>query len=224
MTASGTPPGDDDGLEQEGIWEEPRHDAGPDASASSDGLASRLTSTTRTPGPAGLVYADVPNRIIALVVDGIVLTAIGFLLSLVFGGLVTEGGAIDGSGGGLQIGPFIIVAVLEAAISLGYFALGWKSFHGTPGMRMLGLRIGDESAGDELGWGQVLFRWLLLGVPWILAGFAVYVPDAIGLILALLGVAWMLLLLYTIAQSPSNQGLHDRVARTIVVRARRQTS
>ena len=193
MTVSGTPPGDGDGLEQEGIWEEPRPDAGPDPSASSAGLASRLTSTTRTPGPAGLVYADVPNRIIALIVDGLVLTAIGFLLSLVFGGLVVESGAIDGSGGGLQIGPFIIVAALQAAISLGYFAVGWKSFHGTPGMRMLGLRIGDESEGGELTWGQVLFRWLLLGVPWILAGFADYVPDTIGLIMALLGVALSLI-------------------------------
>ena len=54
--------------------------------------------------------------------------------------------------------------------------------------------------------------------------FAVYVPDAIGLILAAVGLAWMVLLLYTMAQSPSKQGLHDRIAHTIVVHARRRSS
>jgi hypothetical protein len=37
-------------------------------------------------------------------------------------------------------------------------------------------------------------------------------------------VAWLLLLLYTIAQSSTGQGLHDRYSRTIVVKARRATS
>ena len=44
----------------------------------------------------------------------------------------------------------------------------------------------------------------------------------IGLILGALGVAWMLLLLYTMAQSATKQGLHDRYAKTIVVKARRR--
>jgi uncharacterized RDD family membrane protein YckC len=224
MTPSGTSPDDDTGPEQEGIWEKPRPDADPAPTRAADGLASRLTSTSRTPGPAGLLYADVPNRVIALIVDGIALTVVGFVLSLMFGGLVAEGGAIDGSGDGLQVGPFLVVAVLQAVISLAYFGVGWKTFHGTPGMRMLGLRIGDELEGGEIGWRVAVFRWLLLGVPWILAGFAVIVPDAVGLVLSALGAAWLLLLLYTMAQSPSKQGLHDRVAHTIVVRARRRST
>jgi uncharacterized RDD family membrane protein YckC len=50
----------------------------------------------------------------------------------------------------------------------------------------------------------------------------VYVPNNIGLILGALGVAWMLLLLYTMAQSATKQGLHDRYAGTILVKARRR--
>lgn len=224
MTSSGTPHGDDSGLEQEGIWDKPSPVAAAPDPGPRDGIASRLTSTVRTPGPAGLLYADVPNRIIALVVDGVVLTAIGFVLSLLFGGLVAEGGAIDGSGGGLEVGPFLVVAMLQAVVSLAYFGVGWKRLRGTPGMRMLSLRVGDEGDGGEISWRQVVLRWLLLGLPWILTGFAVYVPDAVGLILAALGVAWMVLLLYTMAQSPSKQGLHDRVAHTIVVHARGRSS
>lgn len=224
MAPSSASPGDDTGPEQGGIWEEPRAAAGPTPTGGADGLTSRLTSTARTPGPAGFLYADVPNRIIALVVDGIVLTAIGFVLSLMFGGLVTEGGAIDGSGGGLQVGAFLAVAILQAIISFVYFGVGWRNLRGTPGMRMLGLRIGEELECARISWRQAALRWLLLGLPWILVGFAVIVPDAVGLILSAVGAAWMLLLLYTMAQSPSKQGLHDRVAHTIVVHARRHPS
>ena len=35
-------------------------------------------------------------------------------------------------------------------------------------------------------------------------------------------VVWMLAVLYTMAQSPTKQGLHDRYARTILVKARRR--
>ena len=92
MTPSGTPQGDEAGLEQEGIWEEPQSadassdpDAGgasrPASVAASRGLTRNITSTARTPGPAGLYYADVPNRIMALIIDVMVLSVSGFVTS-----------------------------------------------------------------------------------------------------------------------------------------------
>ena len=84
--------------------------------------------------------------------------------------------------------------------------LGW-----TPGMRLLGIRIGQESDGRLVSRRQGLVRWLLLGLPALLVSLAVYVPNAIGLILGALGAVWLLALLYTMAQSPSKQGLHDRI-------------
>ena len=92
----------------------------------------------------------------------------------------------------------------------------------TLGMSLLGLRIGDESDGQLISWRGSVIRWLLLGIPALLSSLAVYVPNTIGLILGALGVAWMLLLLYTMAQSATKQGLHDRYAKTIVVKARRR--
>jgi uncharacterized RDD family membrane protein YckC len=50
------------------------------------------------------------------------------------------------------------------------------------------------------------------------------VPSSVAVVLAGFGLAWLLLLLYTMAQSPIKQGLHDRWARTIVVRARRRAT
>lgn len=222
MTASGTPQGDDTGLEQEGIWDEPRPAADAQSSgAAADRLASRLTSTARTPGPGGLLYADVPNRILALILDVIALSVIGFALSWLLGGLVAEPGALDSAGGELDITAFVIVTILQLVVSFGYFAACWSQLGRTPGMQLLGLRIGDESDGHRISWRQAFIRWLLLGLPALLSSLVVYVPNVIGLILGALGLVWLLALLYTMAQSPTKQGLHDRYARTILVKARR---
>jgi len=229
MAASGAPQGDGPGLEQEGIWEEPGEATGDAlsepttvASAGTEGLTSRLTSTAHTPGPAGLSYADVPNRIMALVIDIIVLSVIGFALAWLFGGLVSEPGAIDAPGGQLDLVAFLIVLVLQLALSIAYFAGLWTFLGATAGMRLLGLRIGDEADGRLISWRQSLIRWLFLGLPALLASLAIYVPNTIGLILGALGVVWLLLLLYTIAQSPTKQGLQDRYAHTILIKVRRR--
>lgn len=223
MTASGSPRGDDAEPEQEGIWEGPRPGAEPDAPASPrDALASRLTSTAYTPGPAGLLYADVPNRVMALILDIILLSIVGFVLAWLFGGLVTQPGALDSAGGELDLVAFVIVLLLQLAVSFGYFGGSWTLFGATPAMRMLSLRIGHESDGGAVSWRGSFVRWLFLGLPALLASLTVYVPNAIGLILGGLGVVWLLGLLYTMAQSPTKQGLHDRYAHTILVKSRRR--
>ena len=231
MAASGAPQGDDPGLDQEGIWEDPAEAASRNplpepkvASPGTEGLTSRLTSTAHTPGPAGLAYADVPNRIMALLIDIVVLSVIGFALAWLFGGLVSEPGAIDEAGGQLDLVAFLVVLVLQLVLSMAYFAGLWTTVGATAGMRLLGLRIGDEADGRSLSWHQSLIRWLFLGLPALLSSLAIYVPNAIGLILGALGVVWMLLLLYTIVQSPTKQGLQDRYAHTIVVKVRRRAA
>jgi hypothetical protein len=91
-------------------------------------------------------------------------------------------------------------------------------------MRLLGMRIGDEADGRLLDRRAAIVRWLLLGIPAVLTSLVVYVPNTIGVILAALGLVWLLLLLYTMAQSPSKQGLHDRYAHSILVRTRRRSA
>ena len=229
MTASGTPPADEATPEQEGIWDDASDgetsSAGGGAEAATSGAAGltrRLTSTEHEPGPAGLLYADVPNRIMALAIDVVVLSVIGSVLAWALGGLVTEAGAIDSAGGELDVTAFLLVLVLQLAISFVYFASLWTLAGATAGMRLLSLRVGDETDGRRIGWRAAVIRWLILGLPSLLSSLAVYVPNTIGLILGALGVVWMLLLLYTMAQSPAKQGLHDRFARTIVIKARRR--
>ncbi len=229
MTASGAPTGDGPGPDQEGIWEEPRGAVVPGSldealaapNPPSRGLTSRLTSATPAPGPGGLRYADLPNRIMALLIDIVVLSLIGSVLTLVFD-VISDPGAIDSAGGELDIPAFTFVLVLQLALSFAYFGGLWTLTGATAGMRLLGLRIGDEADGRAISWRQSLIRWLILGLPALLSSLAVYVPNAIGLILGALGVAWLLLLLYTMAQSPAKQGLQDRYAHTILFKVRRR--
>jgi uncharacterized RDD family membrane protein YckC len=236
MTQSDTPHGDKAELEQEEIWVAP---LGADASSmeaaspgpdhderdgAPSGLTRNITSTARMPGPAGFYYADVPNRIIALIIDVIVLAVLGFFLALLFGGLVTDSGALDSAGGELDLLPFLIVMVLQAGISFVYFGYLWVAARGTVGMKLLGLQIGDEGDGHSIGWRQALIRWLIIGIPSLLASLSSYVPSLIGIALSVVGVAWLLVLLYSVAQSPTKQGLHDRYARTIMVKEGRRVA
>lgn len=228
MTTSGTPSGDQAGPEQEGIWDEPT-DVSPATVIPADpshrarpGLTGRLTSTAHTPGPAGLLYADVPNRIVALVLDVIVLSVVGVLLAVLVGWTDTTGGGAINPSGGFDVAAFLLVLLAQLAVSFAYFGSLWTLAGATAGMRLLGLRIGDEADGRRVSWRASFVRWLIVGVPSLLSSLAVYVPNAIGQILAGVGLAWLLLLLYTMAQSPTKQGLHDRYAHTIVTRARRR--
>lgn len=186
-----------------------------------------LTSTAPVAGPAGLFYADVPNRIIAYIIDIIILALIGFVVSLIvegiFGGISTAR-TLDSAGGDLNLGAFVVVSVAQLAISFGYFGYFWSVQRATPGMRLLGLQIGAESDGHSIDWSQAFIRWLIIGIPSILATFASYTSAGLGLILSLVGLLWLIVLLYTIAQSPTKQGLHDRYAHTIMVKTGRRAS
>ena len=192
MTAPGATPGDDGGLEQEAIWEgsEATGPAAGDRDGAARGLAQGITSTARVAGPAGLLLADVPNRIMALVIDTILLSLSGFALAWLAGGLVSEAGALDTAGGELDVVAFLVVLLLQLAISGGYFGGAWALVGATGGMRLLGLRVGSETDGRRLDPRHAALRWLVVGIPALLVSLALYVPHGIALILAGLGLVW----------------------------------
>lgn len=186
-----------------------------------------LTSSAPVPGPAGFFYADIPNRLVAYIIDAIALGVLGLIVALVLGGplggVVASGeGAIDGAGGDLHLLAFLVVGLGHLALSFAYLGYSWTAFRGTPGMMLLGLQVGDERDGRSIGWDQALRRWLALGIPSVLAGVVLYVSAAAGFLISLVGLVWLSVLLYSVARSPTRQGIHDRYARTIVVKADRR--
>lgn len=161
--------------------------------------------------PGGLVYADVPNRAIAYIIDAIILVVI----IAVVGGVVA---AI-----GLAAGGFfssVVIGIIGLAISAAYFIYTWTTMRATVGMKALGMQIGNAGDGKTLTTDQAIRRWLALSAPSILA--QAFQPIAvIGLVLSLAALAWFLYLVYSTAQSPTKQGWHDVFANTMVVKAAR---
>ena len=161
---------------------------------------------------SGLVYADVPNRVIAIIIDGIIL----FLLLIVVGIIL---GAIGlATGARASAVASIIAAVLGLAVGAAYFIYTWTSMRATIGMRALGMQIGNAGDGKTLTMEQGVRRYLALAGPGIVAQAFAGI-SVIGPLLSLLSLGWLIYLLYTTANSPTKQGWHDIFANSQVVKA-----
>jgi len=173
-------------------------------------------------GPAGFVYADVPNRAIAYIIDGILVAIVGTIIAAVLGGVGLAAVAIDPGTLNLSINylGLIISTIIGVAISAGYFIYTWTSMRATIGMKVLGMQIGNAGDGKTLTMDQAGRRWLVMAAPSILAQ-VLFVLPAIGLLLLLASFGWIVYLLWTTYSSPTKQGFHDKYANTMVVKAAR---
>ncbi|CAN5546797.1 hypothetical protein BH20CHL6_BH20CHL6_03330 [soil metagenome] len=227
------PSGQDPSSQPEGsTTPPPTWQSAPSQPASSGGApaagnwTANLSSQAPVAGPAGYFYADVPNRIIAYIIDAIILFIITFIVTLVLGGIL--GGPFNtdiNSPNFLQINTsyFLITAVVNTAINGAYFVYTWTAMRATPGMKVLGMQLGDETDGRTITMNQAIIRWVLLGAPFgvasALSGF-----SSLGLLISLAALVWFIVLLVTTAQSPTKQGIHDKYAKTIMVKAARSAA
>jgi uncharacterized RDD family membrane protein YckC len=169
---------------------------------------------------SGLYYADVPNRIFAYIIDVIILAVVFIVAGLLLAAIVGPVATIDENfQPQFNFGAALVGAVVNAIISAVYFVYTWTSMRGTLGMKALGMQVGSAATGATLTMNQALVRWALLFGPGAVAqafGF-----SGIGLLLNLAAFIWWIVLLVTTAQSPTKQGLHDRYAESVVVKAAR---
>ena len=203
---------------------------GPSTGSTASGApawTNQLMSREATPGPAGLYYADVPNRIIALIIDAILLAIagviVGILLTAIFGATVRSvPDATQPFGFRLETNflSTLVSTLVGLALSAGYYIYMWTRMRGTIGQRALGMQVGNASDGATLTTEQAVKRWLALGGALSLAQFLNPIPG-VGLLIGLLSLVWVIALLVTTAQSPTKQGLHDQFANSIVVKAGR---
>ncbi len=138
-----------------------------------------------------------------------------------------------------------MLAVL-VGLSIAYATISWWRFRGLPGQRLLSLQVGSADTGRNLGLGRALVRAIAaLGIP-LAAGaallYAIFAyetsvpwsdvldPRAGGptevwlstwstilFVIVLVVVAWPVILLTSTAASATHQGLHDRLAKSLVV-------
>jgi uncharacterized RDD family membrane protein YckC len=173
-------------------------------------------------GPAGFVYADVPNRAIAYIIDAILVGIVVGIVNGILGGLglasvTIAPGTLDVS---INVVGLIISAIVGAAISAAYFIYTWTTMRATLGMRVLGMQIGNAGDGKTLTMDQAVRRWLAIALPGLLAQVLFVIP-LIGFVLGLVAFGWFIYLIWTTAKSPTKQGFHDVYAHTQVVKAAR---
>ncbi len=173
-------------------------------------------------GPAGFVYADVPNRAIAYIIDAILVAIVAGIIGVILAGIGLSTGTFATGTLNFEVNyvGLLVSAVIGAAISAAYFVYTWTSMRGTLGMKALGMQIGNAGDGKTLTMDQASRRWLVIAAPGILAQ-VFFVLPALGTLIGLLAFGWFIYLLWTTYSSPTKQGFHDKFANTMVVKAAR---
>lgn len=186
--------------------------------AGSSQWTQNLTARGTMVGPAGVALADIPERIIAFVIDAIILGIIGFIV-----GTLTLSVLGDNFGGIFinirvhNIVSSLATALIMLVVSAVYFVGMWSRMGGaTVGMKVMKLTVRDATTGQPIGQSQAITRWLVVGAPFAIT--FIYVWGIIGWLVSLAILAYEIYLLVTTAQSPTRQGFHDVYAKTVVAK------
>jgi uncharacterized RDD family membrane protein YckC len=173
---------------------------------------SSWTPPPAQPGPAaGIVYAGFGVRLVAYILDGILLAIVESIL----GAIVIGTSFATGS---LSYGSLIGLAVINLVLSGAYFIYTWTRMRASPGDRLLGIMVLNAADGSPLTMNQAAMRWLVLAGPGALATLVSYGAGA-GAIISLLVFVWYIYLAWSTATDPKRQGFHDKYVQSVVVKA-----
>lgn len=154
------------------------------------------SSEVADPANTELEYAGFWIRTGAALIDAVLILAITYpILYAIYGA-----DYFDEEKKGFIAGPadFLLTYVAPAVASI----LFWLSKQGTPGKLALSMRVVDAETGDTLSVGQSIGRYLAYLVSMLPLG---------------LGLIW-------VGIDARKQGWHDKLAKTVVVRAKAATT
>jgi uncharacterized RDD family membrane protein YckC len=159
-------------------------------------MAVQATSTALAP-------ASIGARVVAFIIDAIVLGLCQWVLGLIIGDISIVGG--------------LTRAIIYAAFGFLYFGYSWTAWRASPGQRVLGLMTVNDADGAALTWSQATMRWAYLFGPSVLNTlFGNQLGGGIGAIVGLIVLVYYVYLLYTAATDARRQGYHDKQAKTLV--------
>ncbi len=148
-------------------------------------------------GQPATQYASVWLRIVALLIDGVILWVAFAIISFIFGlGIAGAANTDNGSGIAVTLGIFLWLIII--VLSFGYFAYLEATQGGTLGKKALGLRI-IKLDGNPIGWNEAIIRTLLRIVDHLFAGLVGFI---------------------CILATDKKQRVGDMVAKTIVIKTR----
>ncbi len=185
---------------------------------------------------AGVEYPDFAVRSLAFVIDLLLIQSTGTVLlqpaGFLAGKLLLSGSGPPDQLVGAWIGfflPVVIVAFIQALILAGF----WRVYTASPGQMLTGLQTVRHADGRRLSRRAALVRWVLLFLPALIltasTDIGIWWSYALGAstqddqttasgIAITLPVIWYAVLLVSALIERHGRGLHDRLARSVVVR------
>ena len=174
-------------------------------------------TVVEVPGAPGLIFSDISSRLVAYLVDVTIVAIAGaaLIIALGLGEVVqTSTSRYVWVSGWTATFAFALLGAL-------YFVFFWTGGRrATIGQRAFDIQVGNAFDGRPLTLDQALRRWLGYGS---FLGLLAVVPSLGGLA-SLAQAVWVLVLLASTARSPMKQGLHDRFARSALVRPANRAS
>lgn len=137
-------------------------------------------------------YAGFWIRFGAAIIDSIIVMVAMIPLTMIFGGGNTTV-ASDGFSSFQFMSTADWIWQILAAV---FYIFCWIKFAGTPGKRLLRLKVLDEKTGENVTVGQAIIRYIG------------YIPATL---IFFIGLIW-------VAFDAKKQGWHDKMAKTVVVR------
>ena len=155
-------------------------------------------------GPApGIEYAPHGGRLVAYIIDGIIIGIVVSLLAIIGAAVFFAGSTVEGNRV-VDVSPIAaviggIIFVIAFLVGLLYFPYFWVKGGATLGMRPFDLRVVRDRDGGPINWGTAILR--LIGL-WI-AGAVFYI-----------GFIWIFI-------DKRRRGWQDLIAGTLVVKQER---
>jgi uncharacterized RDD family membrane protein YckC len=194
-----------------------------------------MSGVRSEPAPAGTPRAGEPlasvsRRSLAWILDVVSVTVVIFVamavVDEVFGPTVSthrDAAALEDVLAA-DPGRVVVNALLATLLSASYFVVPWTSLGGSPAQLALRMRVRGSANGESLHVGRALARWILLFPPFATVSALTAGLPLVGAFVWGAAVAWYVLLLLTTARSDTKQGLHDRVAGSVVCKLPRQVA
>jgi hypothetical protein len=176
--------------------------------------------------PAGDPLAGVFRRFAAWVIDIVAVTVLIFVGVTIVGEVVgptvrfhPEAAALPDTVA-VDTGMVVLNALVATGLSAAYFVLPWAVLGGSPGQLALRMRVRRDTSSEPLTVGRALARWALLFPPFATVSALTAGVPLLGWFVWGGAAAWYLVLLLTTAGSETKQGLHDRLAHSVVCKRR----
>ena len=156
--------------------------------------------------PAGTTYGGFWIRLVARIVDGIILgiplAVVFFVVVALAGGIASTANTTTDPNAAAAVGlgflaVFLLVAALATVGTVIYYVYFWGTSGSTIGMRLFKLRIVDATTGGSIGIARAIVRYLMA----IVNTMACYI-----------GWIW-------VAFDPRKQGWHDKVVNSVVIQS-----